>query len=154
MNRPNNRILKPDTKIQEALEALRDYLDNINKAPDISLGSVYKAKEPTVVQTVKVDGLVFGYKIEDHHVFIRRIVFIKVPGFKVSDFSDTDRERILTAVFNVFVLPGGRTPEIVQVASDCLRMIQDTVPMILTERKPGLITLSGGWKGEGNASGI
>ncbi len=143
---PNNRILKADTKIQDALEALRNFLDNINKTASLALrGPIYKGVDPKVVQTIKVDGVEFGYKVEDHVIFIRRIIYIKFPGYKVEEIGDPDRERIMTAVFNVFIVPGAGMPEIGQIAVDCLRITQDIVPLMLVERKPGLVSIAGGF---------
>ncbi len=142
---PNNRILKADTKVQEALEALADHVDHQRSGKRIALvGAIYT--QPKDVQTVKVDGVVFGYRLEDHQVFMRRVVFIKVPGYKVSDISEDERARIMTALFNVFFLPGGKTPEIKQIAPDCLLITHDFVPEIAIERKPGLVSLVGGWE--------
>jgi hypothetical protein len=140
---PNNRILRADTKVQEALEALANHVDH-NRHRITRIGDVFRKRDD--VQTVKVDGVVFGYRLEDHRVFMRRVVFMKVPGYKVSDISEDERARIMTALFNVFFLPGGKPPEIKQIAYDCLLITHDFVPEIAVERKPGLVSITGGWE--------
>ncbi len=151
LDSPNNMILKADTKVQEALEGLRQFVDNLKVAPNIGLrGESYRKIDPKKIQTVAVDGLVFGYRLEDHAVFIRRIVFIKVPGYRLEDISESERARIMTAVFNVFVVPGAGVPEISRIAPDALRLTQDIVPMVLVEQKPGLVSIAGGFGGKDN----
>jgi len=148
---PNNKILKPDTKVQDALEALADHVDHQRKTALALRGMVYKEVNSHQVQTVKVDGVVFGYRLENHLVFMRRVVFMKVPGYKVSDISEDERSRIMTALYNVFFLPGGKVPEVKQIAPDCLLITHDFVPEIAVERKPGLVSIVGGFGGKGNA---
>ena len=131
---PNNKILKADTRVQDALQALADHVDH---------GKFIYNKN---VQTVKVDGVVFGYRLEDHKVFMRKIIYMKVPGWKIGDLSEDERARIMTAIFNVFIMPGNKKPETKMIAQDCLLFEQDFVPEIAVERKPGLVTLAGGWE--------
>ena len=151
LDSPNNRILKADTKIQEALEGLRQFVDNLKVSPNVGLrGETYRMIDPKKIQTVAVDGLVFGYRLEDHAVFIRRIVFIKVPGYRVEDISEDERARIMTAVFNVFIVPGSGIPEVQQINHDAIKIAQDIVPMVLVERSPGLRSISGGFGGKDN----
>lgn len=148
---PNNRILKADTKVQEALKALCQFVDNLKVSPNVGLrGETYRMIDPKKIQTVAVDGLVFGYRLESHAVFIRRIVFIKVPGYRVEDISEDERARIMTAVFNVFIVPGAGIPEVQQINHDAIRVTQDIVPMVLVEREPGLVSIAGGFEGRNN----
>lgn len=141
---PNNKILKADTRVQDALEALADHVDHQRKIAILFNGQTYQ--KPSEVQTVKVDGVVFGYRLENHMVFMRRVVFMKVPGYQIGDVSEDERERIMTALYNVFFLPGGRVPHVKQVAPDCVVITHDFVPEIAVERSPGLVSLAGGFK--------
>jgi len=143
---PNNRILKVDTKVQDALESLSDHVDNLMRSGLALRGSVYKAPDRKEVYTVKVDGVEFGYRLEDHQIYMRRVVYMKVPGYRISDISEDERARIMTALFNVFFLPGGKVPESRQIAPDCLLFVHDFVPDILVEKKPGLVSIAGGWE--------
>lgn len=142
---PNNKILKADTKVQEALEALADYVDH-NKQRITVVGDVFRNRDQ--LQTVKVDGCVFGYRLEDHKIYMRRVIFMKVPGYKVSDISEDERARIMTAIFNVFMMPGNRPPKTKQIAPDCLLFEQDFIPEIAVERNPNLVSKVGGFKGD------
>ena len=144
---PNNRILKADTRVQDALEALADHVDHQRKISVLLRGKTFKAPDPHEVQTVKVDGVVFGYRLENHLVFMRRVIFMKVPGYKISDISEDERARIMTALFNVFFLPGGKPPVNKLIAPDCLLFEHDFVPEIAVERSPGLVSIAGGFKG-------
>ncbi len=150
--RLNNRILEADADIQGACESLRDYVDNINKQPSIKLvGSVYRGRGAAdKVHKVRVSGVEIVYRIEDHETFMRRQVFIKVPGYRIGDLTDLERERILTAVCNVILVVGGNMPEIACIAPDCMLLQQDFVPMYLVERSPGLVSIAGGFDGRLN----
>ncbi len=141
---PNNRILKPDTRVQDALTALAEHVDHLGSGVALK-GGVFKPRDPKTVHTVKVDGVEFGYRLENHIIYLRRSVFMKVPGYRVSDISEDERQRIMTALFNVFFMPGNKPPEIEQIAQDCLLFTQDFVPEIAVERKPGLVSIAGGW---------
>lgn len=156
---PNNRILKADTKVQEALEALADHVDHLRRIPSLKLiGKTYAEANPKELATVKVDGVVFGYRLEDHQVFMRRVVFVKVPGYKIDindiskgDLSEDELSRIMVALFNTILLPGNKPPEMKQIAPDCVLFTHDFIPEIAVERKPGLVSIAGGFGGKGNA---
>ncbi len=145
INKPNNTVLRPDTKLQEACESLRDYVDNINKSPLIvaGIGGVH-ARNAQDIKTVHVDGVEIGYRILEFTTFIRREIFIKVPNYHINDLSKQDREKIMAAVFNVFLVPGADKPEIKQIAPDCMRLRQNIIPMVLVERNPRLRSIAGG----------
>ena len=128
----NSDILKGDTKIQEACESIREHGDN---TPDKR------------VWTVKADGVEIGYRRQVFMTYINRQVFIKVPGYKISDISKDQRARIMSAVFNVFLQPGSNIPSIDQIAPDCLLLQQQSIPMIAVERSPRLRSIAGGFNG-------
>lgn len=128
---PNNGILRSDSRVQAALEALADHVDHGGLSP--------------VIKSVAVDGMVFGYRLEDHLLFMRRQVFVKVPGWKIADISEDERARVMMAIFNVFVLPGGKKPVIRPISKDCLYFEHDFIPEIAVERLPGLVSIAGGF---------
>ncbi len=142
---PNNKILKADAKVKEALEALANHVDHQGKGIALK-GSIYKQRDPKEVQTVRVDGVIFGYRLEDHKVYMRRVIFMKVPGYKIEEISENERSRIMTALFNVFFLPGNKLPTVDRINPDCLLFTQDFVPEIAVERSPGLVSIAGGFK--------
>jgi hypothetical protein len=143
---PNNRtILRPDHRLMEVCEGLRNMVENVNRIPDISLrNGGYKTLDKTSVFTAKCDGVTIGYKLEEHATFMRRKVFIKVPGYKIEDISDKEREAIMVAVMESFLDQQQGLPEIAQIAPDCMLIQQDFLPLYLIERKPNLVTLAGG----------
>lgn len=143
----NYSILKPDAKLQEACESLREHVDNINRAPVIHLaGRVYHSRDADAIQTVKHQGVEIGYRLRDFGKFMRREIFVKVPGHKLDDVNKDEKERIVTAVFNAFLIPGANLPEIGQIAPDCLLIRQDFIPLHLVEKAPGLVSIAGGMK--------
>ena len=131
---PNNKTLKADSRVQDALEALAEHVDHGGLS--------------NVIRSVQVDGVVFGYRLQDHSVFMRRQIFMRVPGWRISDLSDDERSMIMTAIFNVFFMPGGKIPELKSLTSDCLLFEYDFVPEIAVERSPGLVSIAGGWDGK------
>ena len=145
---PNNRILESDERIKESCEALRDHVDNINQKPGVVLaGSVYRSREAEKINMVRIDGVEIGYRLQDHGRYMRRQMFVKVPGYKIEDLSKQDRERIMTAIFDVFLIEGADVPGVAQVAPDCMLIEQDFVPLYLVEQSPGLVTIAGGING-------
>ena len=146
MDDDKTRILNADANLQEACEGLRDHVDNINQAPALALrNGVYRGIDKRAIQTVKVSGVEIGYRLQDHKTFMRRQIFIKVPGYKIDDLTHAEREKIITAVFNVFLVPGANLPEIAHIAPDCMLLQQDVVPLILVERNPNVRSLAGGF---------
>jgi hypothetical protein len=126
------KMLQPDMDVQGACEALREAVHD---------------KPSGILLTVKVGGVVIGYRRQTHITFRRREVFIKVPGYKIEDVSRAERERILTAVLNVFIIAGASMPEITspEHVHDTMIVRQDYVPDIPFERSPGLVSIAGGW---------
>jgi hypothetical protein len=126
------KMLQPDMDVQGACESLREAVHD---------------KPSGILLTVKVGGVVIGYRRQTHITFRRREVFIKVPGYKIEDVSRAERERILTAVLNVFIIAGASMPEITspEHVHDTMIVRQDYVPDIPFERSPGLVSIAGGW---------
>ncbi len=127
-----HKMLQPDMDIQGACEALKEAVHD---------------KPSGVLLTVKVGGVVIGYRRQTHITFRRREVFVKVPGYRIEDVSKAERERIMTAVLNVFIIPGAAMPQITapEHVHDTMIVRQDYVPDIPVERSPGLVSIAGGW---------
>jgi hypothetical protein len=134
--RAKNRLLQADADIQGACENLFEYVNGITDP-----------EKSKLIQTVRINGIEIGYRRRSFHTFRRREVFIKVPGYRIEDLSKGEKERIVTAVFNVFLVPGAALPELSRPAKDCMVMRQDYIPMIPIERSPGLVSIAGGWGG-------
>jgi len=127
-------ILRSNVEIQDACETLKEYVHN--QAVDTLIHKIY---------TIKAGGVEIGYRRKAYRTFMRREVFIRVPGYKIEDLSKRERSAIMTAVFNVFTIPGSSMPEIEQIARDCLLIRQDMIPLIPVERSPGLVSIAGGF---------
>ena len=125
-------ILKGDADFQGLCEGLLD------RGTHVSPG------EEETIWTDRNNGVEIGFRMQIFHTYVNRQVFIKTPGHKIDEMSDEERERVMSAVFNVFVLRGSNIPSITQIAPDCLVLQQQSIPMILTERNPRLRSIAGG----------
>ena len=130
----NNRILQTDANIQGACESLMEHVHNITDD-----------NKKRQIQTLQESGVVIGYRRTFFHTFARREIFVKVPGYKIDDLTEGERERIITAVFNVFLVPGASMPIIIHPQPDTMALRQDYIPMIPVERSPGLVSIAGGF---------
>lgn len=137
-------ILQPDLNIQEMCEGLRDHVNNITGERIVREGKIYKVEDHRKIYTAKSAGVEIGYRRTAHATFVRREVFIKVPGYTIEDLSEEERSRIMVAVFNVFLIPGASLPKIGRIAKDCMLIRQDFIPQIPVERSPGLVSIAGG----------
>ena len=128
-----SRLLQADADIQGACESLFEHVNNITDPARAKL-----------IATTRINGVEIGYRRTSNLTYRSREVFVKVPGFRIQDLTKGEKERIVTAVFNVFLIPGGAIPEIIQPSRDCIVMRQDYIPMIPVERSPGLVSIAGG----------
>jgi hypothetical protein len=126
----NQRIMEVDGRLKDMCESLKDHVDNLGMAGKIAMSTC--------------DGVEIGYRVQEFRTYIRREVFVKTPGQKIEDTTKEERERIMAAVFDVFLVEGAGLPEITQIAHDCLRLVQDVIPMIQVERSPKLVSIVGG----------
>lgn len=125
------KLIHPDINVTDACKSLRDH---VHEKPSGYVGSL------------KAGGVVIGYCRKTFLTFRRREVYVKVPGHRIDDLSKRERERILGAVMDVFVIEGAAIPQIGKIAPDCLLMVQDYIPDIPVERSPGLVSIAGGWE--------
>lgn len=106
--KPNQQILRPDRRLFEACEALRYVVEHPNEESDIILQQgVYKQKDPEAVMTVKVDGVVIGYKVKpcsalEMNPYFDRYAYLKVPGFRLTDLAKKEMSAIKTAMLEAF----------------------------------------------------
>lgn len=132
-------ILQGAADLQAACESLKDHAENLART-----GRTFLDTDRDRIWTVKVGGVEVGYRLQVFKTYLNRQVFIKVPGYRIADLSAEEREKIMSAIFNVFVHQGSNIPSIDQVAQDCMLLQQQIIPMILVERQPGLRSISGG----------
>lgn len=138
-------VAEPDKMLLAKCEALREFVDNINRAPLLSRrNGIYQALRTDQVNHFKADGWIVGYRLVDHPLsagHMTRLVFLKAEQ-PLAEIPDGDRDRVMTAVLEVFCDVGVSTPRIDQVALDCIRIEQDFIPTLLVERNPGLVSIS------------
>lgn len=139
MSETERDILQGDADLQGACESLRDHAQNLSRR-----GRTFLDTDRDKIWTVKVGGVEIGYRMQVFNTYLNRQVFIKVPGYRIADLSNEEREKVMSAVFNVFVHQGSNVPSIDQVAQDTMLMQQQIVPMVLVERKPRLRSIAGG----------
>jgi hypothetical protein len=137
-------ILQADVNLQAMCEDLKDHVNNMTGEKLVLVGPTYGAQNHRKIYTAKGGGIEIGYRRTAHPKFVRREVFVKVPGYSIDDLSEEERSRIMTALFNVFIVPGSQIPQIGRVAKDCMLIRQDYVPMIPVERSPGVVSIAGG----------
>ncbi len=132
-------ILQGAADLQAACESLKDHGENIARS-----GRTFHEEDRKRVWTVKCGGIEIGYRLQVFNTYLNRQVFIKVPGYRIADLSNEEREKIMSAVFNVFVHQGSSIPSIDGIAQDTILLQQQIIPMILVERQPGLRSIAGG----------
>lgn len=128
---PNNRIMEPDTRLQEMCEAIKEHVESQHND-----GKIWSDE---------CDGVEIGYRVKEFKTFIRDEIFIKTPGNDIGEISVEERTRIMAAVFNVFLVPGAGMPEIKQIAYDAILLTQNFIPTVQVEQSPGLVSIAGGF---------
>ena len=116
-------VITPDSRILEACQQLRDYVEHLGKrADDLEM----KGK----IHTVTVDGVVIGYAIQEDspllmNPYFTRVVHVKTPGWNMLDFKARELAAIKTAVFDAFFSDIQSMPEILPPkAPDCITFTQ------------------------------
>jgi hypothetical protein len=133
----STEILQADVDVQAACEDLKEHVD-------LQTSGVNLIGSRKAISTTKCSGVEIGYRLKAFLTHMRREIFIKVPGYKIDDLSKPERDKILTAVFNVFLVPSADLPQIAQIAPDCLVIRQNVMPIIMVERSPRLSSIVGG----------
>lgn len=137
----DGKILRKDSRILDALVDLRNFVDNINRAPKIAYrNGIYRGIDKEAIQTVHIDGVEVGYQLQDKGAFVRRRVFIKIPGYDIAEIPQEQIDPICSAVMEALLDHGQAMPKIARVADDCLYLEQDFVPVYLVERNPNIVT--------------
>lgn len=123
----------PSDNLIGELMGLRMFVENINRTPALALrNGIYQGLDKTKAFTRSIDGFEYGYKLEDRGVIMRRKVFIKTPGYKLSEIPEKEKNLYVTAALIAFMDQGASPPAISIIAQDCLMIEQDFSPMFLT----------------------
>lgn len=137
----DGKILKKDSRIKDALVDLRDFVENLNKAPKLAYrNGIYRGIGNEDIQTVKVDGVEVGYQLQDKGAYVRRRIFIKILGYDIGEIPQDQIDPICAAVMDALLDHGQSMPKIARIARDCLYIEQDFIPLTLKELKPGIVT--------------
>jgi len=131
--RHHKKRQEPSENLLGELIALRTFVDNINAAPDLAMrNGVYQGLDKKKVFCTKIDGIVYGYQLEDHGVFMRRKIFIQTPGYQLAEIPEDQKDVKVTAAFMAMLDKGQSDPSIEMIAPDALLVTQDFMPLVLT----------------------
>jgi hypothetical protein len=89
--------------VHDALIALRDHVENINRAPSIILTphSTLRFRDPGHIMTLTVGEWCIGYRIEtlnEQEGFFVRSVFVRLLGGRLTELNEREREQIIYAI--------------------------------------------------------
>lgn len=110
-NKRLKEIIKPDARLLEACNELRYTVEHPNEDSEILMAQgLYRKKDPEAVMTVRVDGVVIGYKVKpcsilEGNPYFDRYCFIRVPDHRLTDLSDKQLAAIKFAVLEAFFEP-------------------------------------------------
>ena len=139
-------ILHPDKRLLKACEALRHYVEHPNETSDILLqGGIYRQKDPEAIQVVRVDGVEVGYKVKPCSVleldpYFDRYVYIKVPGYRLSDLTDMEMRAIHSAIMEAFLEPQQGQVKVRVLAEDAMLFAQRFMVVFPVARNPNLVS--------------
>lgn len=136
-----NKAVAADVTVGDALAALRQFVDNLNKQPSLAFrNGIYKGLDKAVVQSVKVDGWTFGYQLKDLGAgTMQRRIYIKSPGQKIAEIPDEQIDPVLISVFETCLDINEGMPEMEEIDEECLLIAQDFMPFFMVENNPRLL---------------
>jgi len=136
----NRSYLKLDQQACDAMMDLFMFVNNINQAPDLAIrGGVYKKIAEADVFTVKFNGWVVGYKLEDHNIFFRRKIFLNCEQ-PLRTVPEEQKDPVLGALMDIFLEKGQSLPSITYTDETALVVQQDVIPFVMTEKNPHLVS--------------
>jgi len=137
---------EPDKDIFDLCEALREYVDHANQAPDLIQRNGVYVPNPVKhgdIQSVEHDGIEVGYRIieKPDGITCTREIFVRFDQ-PVATIPDAEKDPVMLAVFDAFLMEGQGSVEMftfqfgnVQVKNpgthDCIRIRQDFAPLVL-----------------------
>ena len=138
-------VLPRDERIKIELTALRHFVDNFNVTPKIALraGDTYKQLAQAEIFTTRLDGWMFGYKLEEYPTFFKRKIYVKCMDGKLSEVPEPERQAVVTSVFEACLDIAQGEVEIHLTDPNTLLITQEFSPIFLTEQSPGLVVPGG-----------
>lgn len=110
-NNKLKEVVKADGRLLEACMELRYEVEHPDKDADIVVaGGFFRRKDPEEIKAIEVDGLVVGYKIEpcsplEMNVYFDRYVYVRAPGYRLSDFSLREIAIMKYSLYEAFFQP-------------------------------------------------
>ena len=135
-------------QLENILTDLRHMEENRGKDSKtiVCVGGIYRAIDPTEVLTVNWDGWNIGYKLrnkENNGNVVVRTIYIKCEQpFKT--IPKIEKDNVVACALDVLIDQGQGMPFVALIASDCLKITQEFVPLYLVEKSPRLTTIVGG----------
>jgi len=143
-------IMPEDRKLFAACVELRHKVENPNKDSHIILHQgVYKIKDPEAILVISVDGVQVGYKVKpssplDLNPYFDRYVYLKIPGYHLSELTVKQLVSIKTALYNAFLEPQQGPIDVQIIADDAMMMRQRFQVAFWKSGNPGIVkTLTG-----------
>jgi hypothetical protein len=142
-------ILKPHMRMVDALESLRDRVDNYNQFPSLisNPGETIKELKPDDFRWVMWENtLKFGYRmtfvnVQQSDYMLRVIITIMKPPDTFDDMSKREFKELMTSIAEVFFVQGAG--EITNMFDDDnrLMMLSQMVPVMFQhEGNPNIVT--------------
>lgn len=144
--------LEPDPDLLTLCEALREYVDHANQAPDLVLRNGVMQPNPVkkgLIQSIEYDGVEVGYRLVEHETTVTREIFIRFEQ-SVGSIPDSQRDPIMMAIFDAFLMEGQGPVDFetfkfgdARVRNkgnhDCVKITQTFAPLVLQKTDgPGI----------------
>jgi hypothetical protein len=142
--------IDPSATLTEACAELRRRVDLVNKRPSIALrGGIYQGIDPDDFQAIEYEGWTIGYKLEDPPgPAMVRTIAIKSPVASINEIDANEFASIMESIYDGMLDKGVNRPVEHATAPDgsplpdnVIRITQAFIPILLTEKKPGLVRL-------------
>jgi hypothetical protein len=149
-NDTRKMIMPEDKALFAACAELRYIVEHPNEDGDIILnGGIYKAKDPEAIKVITVDGVQVGYKVKpssplEMSPYFDRYVYLKIPGYHLSELTVKQLVSIKTALYNAFLEPQQGPIDVKIIADDAMVMAQRFQVAFWAPKNPNIVkTLTG-----------
>ena len=128
--------------LKEVLDGLRNYVDNINKAPQLIFANgVYKQRDKGAVQKTSWNGWEFGYQIIEHKGYLLRKCFMKCKGLW-DELPKKRKDEVTFTVLEAMMDEQQDLPVFIKITPNCMVIGQKFQVMYLYEKNPKLVSIS------------